>query len=128
VDLPRAAYESGDYQDARALAELIDETPAPADREWQVKRLAIRARLLAHDGRREEATALAREAVAIAAETDLLWFHGDALVVLAEVLRLDGRVDEATSAAREALALYERKENVASAASARAAVEQLESL
>ena len=128
VDLPRAAYEAGDYEEARALAELIDETPAPADREWQVKRLGVRARLLAHDGKREEATALAREGVAIAAGTDLLWFRGDALLVLAEVLRLDGRIDEATSAAQEALALYERKENVASAAGARTVVDELESL
>ncbi len=128
VDLPRAAYERGDYAGARALVEAIDEVPAPADREWQVKRRGVHARLLARDGKLEEAEELAREGVAIAAETDLLWFHGDALLDLADVLKVAGRFGEASSAAREALALYERKENVASAATARAVVEELGSI
>jgi hypothetical protein len=125
VDLPRAAYACGDYELARTFADAIDETPAPADREWQVKRRGVRARLLARDGSLEGAEELAREAVAIAAETDLLWFHGDALLDLAEVLRLAGRSGEAAGAAQDALDLYELKENVASAAIARAVLQEL---
>jgi hypothetical protein len=57
----------------------------------------------------EEAEALAREAVAIAERTDLLWQHGDAMLDLAEVLRRSGRADEADRAERSGLALHDRK-------------------
>ncbi len=51
VDLPRAVYEQGRYDDAFALLEAIDEAPAPTDREWQIKRTGVPARLLARRGR-----------------------------------------------------------------------------
>ena len=124
VDLPRPVYEQGRYEEARALVEAIDEVPAPADREWQIKRRGVRARLLARDGRIEEAERLAREGVAIATETDLLWFHADVLIDLADVLRMAGRPEEAAGAAREALSLYEQKGIVPSAARTRALVEE----
>jgi hypothetical protein len=38
VDLPRPVYEQGRYAEARSLVEAIDEVPAPADREWVIKR------------------------------------------------------------------------------------------
>jgi DNA-binding SARP family transcriptional activator/tetratricopeptide (TPR) repeat protein len=119
VDLPRPVYEQGRYEDARVLVEAIDEVPAPADSEWQVKRRGIRARLLAREGRVEEAERIAREGVAVAAQTDQLWFHADAVIDLADVLRMAGRQEEAAGTAAEALALCERKGNVASAAVAR---------
>jgi hypothetical protein len=81
--------------------------------------------VLALDGRDEEAESLAREAVDVAAGTDLLNFHAGALIDLAEVLRGAGRIDQAAGAAEEALGLYERKGNFVSAARARAFVEQL---
>ena len=125
VDLPRPVYEQGRYADALSLVEAIDEVPAPADREWEVKRWGIRARLLAGDGRIEEAERCARKGVAAAVGTDLLWFHADALIDLAEVLRRADRSREAADAAADALALYEQKGIVASAARARALVEDL---
>jgi class 3 adenylate cyclase/tetratricopeptide (TPR) repeat protein len=128
VDLPRAAYECGQFETARALAEAIDEVPAPADREWQIKRRGIRARLLAHDGKLEEAQEAARDGTAIAAQTDLVWFHADVLLDLAYVLKAAGEISEAANTAKAALALYERKENLASAATARGVLEQLGSV
>ena len=125
ADLPRPVYEQGRYEEARALVEAIDDVPAPADSEWQIKRRGVNARLLAREGRIEEAEQLAREGVAIGAATDLLWFHADVLIDLAEVLRTAGRAEDAAAAATEALALYERKGIVASAASTRALVEEL---
>jgi tetratricopeptide (TPR) repeat protein len=127
LDLPRPVYEQGRNDEALSLVEAIDEVPAPDDREWQIKRRGIRARLLARKGELERAERLAREGVAVAAETDLLWFHADAVIDLAEVLRLAGRTEEAAGAADEALALYERKGNVASAATTRRLVVQLAS-
>jgi DNA-binding SARP family transcriptional activator len=127
ADLPRPVYEQGRYEDARALVEAIDEVPAPADAEWQIKRRGVHARLLARDGRMDDAERVAREGVAVAEETDQLWFHGDALIDLAEVLRMDGRLEEAAHAAEDALRLFERKGIVVSQAVARALVEELRS-
>ena len=50
VDLLRAVYEQGRYEDAFALLETVDETPAP-DCEWLIKRRGVPARLLARRGR-----------------------------------------------------------------------------
>jgi DNA-binding SARP family transcriptional activator len=115
VDLPRAVYQQGRYDDAFALLEAIDETPAPTDREWQIKRTGVPARLLARRGELEQAERLAREGVALAAGSEFVGLHADVLLDLAEVLRLGGRHDEATAATEEALRLYERKGNLASA-------------
>ena len=119
VDLPRAVYEQGRYDDASALLEAIDEAPAPTDREWQIKRTGVPARLLARRGQLEEAEKLAREGVALAADSEFLVLHADVLLDLAEVLRLGGRLEDAAATAAEAVSLYERKGNVASARSAR---------
>ncbi len=119
VDLPRAVYEQGRYDDAFALLEDIEKHPAPTDREWQVKRTGIPARLLARRGRLEEAERLAREGVALAADSEYVGLHADVLVDLAEVLRLAGRPEEAEATTADAVGLYERKGNVAGAARAR---------
>jgi class 3 adenylate cyclase/tetratricopeptide (TPR) repeat protein len=119
VDLPRAVYEQGRYDEAFALLAAIDETPAPTDREWQIKRTGIPARLLARRGRTEEAETLAREGVALAADSEFVVLHADVLLDLAEVLELAGRDEEAAATAAEAVGLYERKGDVAAAAGAR---------
>jgi DNA-binding SARP family transcriptional activator len=119
VDLPRAVYEQGRYDDAFALLEAIDEAPAPTDREWQIKRRGVPARLLARRGLLEEAERLAREGVALAADGEFLVLHADVLLDLAEVLALAGRSEDAAATAAEAVSLYERKGNVASARRAR---------
>ena len=109
VDLPRPVYAQGRYDDAWSEVRSIDEVPAPADAEWRVKRQGVHACLLAREGRFEAAVDRAREGAALAARTDMLWFHGDALMDLAEVLHLAGRTGEAAQATSDALALYQRK-------------------
>ncbi len=121
VDLPRAVYEQGRYDDAFALLDAIDQMPAPTDREWQIKRTGIPARLLARHGRLAEAEKLAREGVALAADSEFVLLHADVLLDLSEVLSLAGRGEEATATAAEAMHLYERKGNVASARKAQGA-------
>jgi tetratricopeptide (TPR) repeat protein len=118
VDLLRAVYEQGRYEDAFALLETIDETPAP-DCEWQIKRRGVPARLLARRGQLEEAEALAREGVVLAADSEFVVQHADVLLDLAEVLELAGRPEEAREASAEAVSIYERKGNIAAARSAR---------
>jgi tetratricopeptide (TPR) repeat protein len=72
-----------------------------------------RAKLESVHGRHEHAIELGREAVEIAAGTDALTMHGDALVRLAEILRAAGRDEDAAATALRARELYERKGNVA---------------
>ncbi len=119
VDLPRAVYEQGRYDDAMALLDDIDEVPAPTDREWQIKRTGVPARLLARRGRLDEAEQLARQGVALGADCEFVGLHADVLLDLAEVLDLAGREVEAAAARDEAVSLYERKGNLAAARSAR---------
>jgi DNA-binding SARP family transcriptional activator len=125
-ELSRAIYEQGRYQAAAAAAEALEDS-LQADREWEIKRRGLRARMLAREGRIEEAERLAREGVAIAAETDFLWFHADVLLDFADVLRMAGRFEEAAGATREALRLYERKGIIPSAARTQARIAELES-
>ncbi len=125
TELLLAVYEQERYEDAFELLAELDDLPADSSPTTQIKRRDVLARLLARRGEIGEAEALAREAVAIAARTDLLNHHGDALMGLAEVLRLDGRPQEAIGALGEALRLYERKGNVVLAGKARALLSEL---
>jgi DNA-binding SARP family transcriptional activator/predicted ATPase len=81
---------------------------------------SVRARVCEQRGQPDEAEALAREAVALAARTDELTDHGDALLALAAVLESRGRPEAAHAAVAEALELYERKGAVVMADRARA--------
>jgi hypothetical protein len=93
---------------------------APDDLSPGVQWRAVRAKLLARRRELEQAEALGREAVALAAETDFLVLRGDALMDLAEVLRAPGRETDAAPFVEQALELYEQKGNVVAAERARA--------
>ena len=71
---------------------------------------AVRAEALARRGKLERAVELAREAVAMAAPTDALLGHADALISLALVLDLAGEAEESQQVAGEAMVLYAQKE------------------
>ena len=79
----------------------------------------------ARRGEHAEAERLAREAVAISDETDMLDAQGDAYADLGEVLLLAGKPDEAAAALEQALARYERKENIVMAERVRARLAEL---
>ena len=79
----------------------------------------------ARRGELDEAEAVAREAVALAAEAEFVDLRGDSLLALAEVLRLAGRKGEAAEAMRQALALWEAKGNVVYAGATRALLAEL---
>ena len=68
---------------------------------------------------------LAREAVAIGDETEMLDEQGDAYADLAEVLLLAGKPDEAAAALEQALERYERKGNLVSAQRAQTRLAEL---
>jgi tetratricopeptide (TPR) repeat protein len=68
--------------------------------------------VLARRGEHAEAERIAREAVAIGEQTDMLDAQGDMYADLAEVLSLADRPQEAAEALEQALARYERKGNL----------------
>jgi class 3 adenylate cyclase/tetratricopeptide (TPR) repeat protein len=120
---------------AHALYALdrLDEAEAWATRASSLAREAwanmlwrqVRGKVLARRGKHAEAQRVAREAVAIADDTDMLDGQGDAYADLAEVLRLGGKSDEAAAALEQALERYERKGNLVSAKRARTRLAEL---
>jgi tetratricopeptide (TPR) repeat protein len=85
----------------------------------------VRAKLLAFSGDSAEGEQLAREAVSLVDQTDMVNLQAQTRVDLATVLTRAGRVDAAERELGRALQLYERKGNVVSAARARAALADL---
>jgi hypothetical protein len=81
--------------------------------------------VLARGGVFDDAERLAREAVELGRETDMLNWHARALVDLGEVYVLASRADEARPRFEEALAIYERKGNLVMAAKTHSALTEL---
>jgi DNA-binding SARP family transcriptional activator len=107
-----AAQGPSRYDEAIELIAISRETAADEDLSAQVISQGLYARILADRGRHREAGELARTAAALAAQTDLLNEHADALLELSHVLAAAGQVSEARSAASQAHGLYQRKGNL----------------
>jgi tetratricopeptide (TPR) repeat protein len=118
--LAQAVYEQGRRDEAGDLCRAAAESAAPDDIVTQVIWRGVMAKVLAAEGRCNQAEPLAREAVALIEPTDLLSHHGDAMLDLAEVLHGCSRHDAYQDVAHAALSLYEHKGNTAGAARARA--------
>jgi class 3 adenylate cyclase/tetratricopeptide (TPR) repeat protein len=128
AQLADVVYAQGNYSEAERFTSVCQEAAAADDLDAQVRWRAMRAKLLARQGQFEQAEDLGREAVSLAGNTDELNLRGDAAMALAEVFRATGSSDEAATAIREALEFYEKKENLVSAQSARAILEELTSV
>jgi tetratricopeptide (TPR) repeat protein len=124
-DLGEALYAQGRYDEALRLSEEVERITIEGDVDPEVLWRQLRAKVLARQGRHDEAEALALDAVRRAARTDFLDLHAHALLAQGEVLRLAGRNDEAASAVREALGLYRRKGHVVGEARAAALIDEL---
>ena len=107
-----AAQDGKRYDEVDQLIVISQEAAAGEDLITQIIGQGLSARMLADGGRYTEATGLASSAVALAAQTDLLSQHADALLDLAHVLTASGRFREAQAAAAEALDLYQGKGNL----------------
>jgi tetratricopeptide (TPR) repeat protein len=118
--LADALYAQGRDDRALELSRVSERATAPDDLSAGVQWRAVRAKLLARQGELRQAETLAREAVALADETDFLVLRADACLDLAEVLKAAARSDEAVVLIERGLELYEQKGNVVSAARARA--------
>ena len=122
--LAQAVFAQGQLEEAEQLCRMAAGAGAHDDIVTQVIWRGVQAKILAHQGRPEDAETLARDAVALVAPTDLLSHHGDAMLDLAEVLRTISRTDEYHGVVHAALSLYEKKGNVIGAARARSLLSQ----
>jgi predicted ATPase/class 3 adenylate cyclase len=107
--LAEAVYKQGRYDEAEALAVVSEEIAGTEDLYSQVLRRTVQAKVMAKQDRGEEARQLAREAVALAGQTDFLQLRARALATLGEVLELAGAGREGEAATREAIRLFEEK-------------------
>ena len=117
--LAQAVYAQGRRDEAADLCRTLERRAPQDDVVSQAIRRGVQARILAHEGRCEQADALAREAIALVEPTDLLSHRGDAMLDLAAVLRICAGTEAADAATRAGIALYELKGNEAAAARAR---------
>jgi class 3 adenylate cyclase/tetratricopeptide (TPR) repeat protein len=125
ADLAAVVYEQRRYAEARQLSEIAERAASEDDVASQVMWRSVRAKTLARSGDLVQAESLARAAVTLADDTDLLPAQADALRDLAEVLSLAGRLDEAVAVFEEARRLYEQKGNVVAAGRTRALLDDL---
>ena len=117
--LAQSIIEQGHLDDAWHFTQVAEETAAADDLSAQIAWRSARARILARRGETSEAKRLSAEALTLAARTDWLSDHADALLSQAEVLELAGEAAAAAEALRGAIALYERKGNTIGAGRAR---------
>jgi len=119
AELAEAVYRNGRHDEAWGLTEAAEQTGGADDVPTQFLWRAVRAKLLAVDGRLTEAEALAREAVMLSDATEVPSLRADVLLGLAEVLRRSGRAREAAASAKQALELFAQKGNIVAADTAR---------
>jgi class 3 adenylate cyclase/tetratricopeptide (TPR) repeat protein len=118
--LGESLYALGRFDEAQSETEIAEELSGPDDLVSQALWRQVRAKLLARMGRNAEAELLAREAVSLVEQTDMVDSHAHALADLGEVLALAGRLDDAEQELEHARTLFDRKGNVVLAAKARA--------
>ena len=111
-NLAQALYELDRLDEADEWAGRAAEFGASDDVITQMLWRQVRAKVLARRGEHGEAERLAREALVMAEETDMLDAQGDVYADLAEVHFLADRSQDAAEALALALARYERKGNV----------------
>jgi tetratricopeptide (TPR) repeat protein len=123
--LALAAYMQGDYTEAERVILECREAARSNDVYSQIMWRSILAKVLAQKGAFDEAKQLADEALRIAADSDFVLGHADALTDLAEVLELEGDRTGSASAVREAIVFYELKGNVLAVERARSRLAEL---
>ena len=125
ANLAEALYRQERYDEAEDMCSACATAADADDVVTQTLVRTARAKILARRRMPAKADAVAREAVALAGETDFVDLRGDSLLALGEVLRLTGRPDEAADTMRDALALWEAKENVVFASRTRRLLAEL---
>jgi class 3 adenylate cyclase/tetratricopeptide (TPR) repeat protein len=109
VLLARVFAAQGRYGEAEELIGACEQLAAKNHADPQIKCRSVKALLIMHRGRLEEAELGAREAVELAETTDLLGAQAQAHADLATVLRIATRREEAVQELERALRAYRRK-------------------
>jgi class 3 adenylate cyclase/tetratricopeptide (TPR) repeat protein len=122
--LAQAIYAQDRLDEASHFGQMSRKVAVDEDFSAQVVGMGVSAKILARQGRGDEAATLAREAVELAASTDFLTHRGEAFLDLAEVLQLNGQPAEAEIALRAGLEFFERKEDLVSGERTRMRLEQ----
>jgi predicted ATPase/class 3 adenylate cyclase len=117
--LAHAHYAQGEYEEAEQFSRTSEDAATDNDVWSQLLWRSARAKVAARRGKFIDAVTMAREAVQIAEQTDLLNGQADVLVDLAEVLTLEGQLEEAHELLDEAARRYEQKGNLVSLRSVR---------
>jgi predicted ATPase len=125
--LARSVLAQGRHEEAAEIAGRASELAAEDDIEPQALARSVRARILASEGKLDEAERLAREAVTLMRRTDAPTKQGDALMDLAEVLVKGGQIRAAQAVVEESKRLYERKQSAIARARAEAILAELSS-
>jgi class 3 adenylate cyclase/tetratricopeptide (TPR) repeat protein len=102
-------YALGGYEEAGQWAQRGLELGHEKDLGTQLLGLAVRSRLLAHEGDHAAALALAHQLEELVKTSDSPLDHGDVALNLAQVLSLTGDHAGAEEAARRAAGCYQRK-------------------
>ena len=123
--LAHVLLDAGRTEEALQLLEAVSSAADDDDVVTQVTWRSARARALASTARTDDARELARQAIRLAEQTDLMDLRAGALIELAEVLRAEGRPNEAVPFARRALRMLERRGAVIPAGRARSVLESL---
>ena len=122
--LAETLARQGRDDEAEELTYVSEKLAVRADVLAQVQWRVTRAMIASRRGAAADALDLAREAVALAADTDYVNLHADALAALADVTSGAGAPAEATELAEKAFELYEAKGNVVAARAMREFLER----
>jgi DNA-binding SARP family transcriptional activator len=125
VALAQVLLQLGENDEAERVALDANARGAGFDVPVQAAWRAVYACALARRGGHEQAEGPAREAVALAFDTDDLWCRGDVHLRVSEVHALAGRPDAAVATATAALESYEAKEHLVGVSWARSAMARL---
>jgi tetratricopeptide (TPR) repeat protein len=123
--LADAVLRQGRLDEALDLATVSEEAAAEDDVESQNLWRRVRARALAAQGRLDDATRLADEAMGLAEATDAPLLKGETLVDMAVVRAASGEISRAIELGAKALALFEAKGDDSDAAATRALLDRL---
>jgi tetratricopeptide (TPR) repeat protein len=123
--LAASLYALGRFEEADRWTQTAEELASSDDVTSNMLWRQVRAKLLARGGHHADAERLAREAVGLGEETDMIHWHANALTDLSQVYVLAGRPEDGRVQLEQALVLYERKGNVVSAANTRSALVEL---
>jgi tetratricopeptide (TPR) repeat protein len=113
------------YEEAERFLRVSQETAASDDIISQAWWRRARAKILASEGRLDQAERLTREALVLVEHVEGSFGAAPTLTDLAGILRQAGKSAEAADVLREALRLYDLKEDVVSAERTRRKLEEI---